>query len=113
MEDIPGWKPFMALEPDQTETSLDEYVKSLTAWLASKGMGEGTHYLRKLLPGDVPLIYVKEELYETAVREYVLENRNGDYVARQGWMTPPTSRRIVDRVNQNGRRNPGKGKTHD
>lgn len=113
MEDIPGWKPFMSLTPQDTVTSLDDYVNHIYGWLRKQGFLE-TRDFTQVMIGGFPQFYVREAIYEECVTNYVAQNRGSDYIARQvDVVKSNTTRRITDHTGPYGKRNPGKGKGHD
>jgi hypothetical protein len=107
--------PFLNIDPGVTETGLEVCVEKLQAFFSRKGLKEGTDYEQRPLPGNVQEFYVREELCEQLRKEYIEEERGGEYIARQRKYQPtPTSRRIKDStpIDTRPSMNPGKRDKH-
>lgn len=120
MEELPGWKPFMNIDPSMTGTTLESGVRSMETWLRDvQNLKEGRDYLKRAA-GAWTEFQVTEHLHDDLVESrvaYQLEQAGGEaaYNISNSFKYPVSHRRGVrdlPPIRLRSERNPGKRDKH-
>lgn len=120
MEELPGWKPFMNIDPSMTETTLECGVRSMEAWLRDvQKLKEGKDYVKRVA-GAWTEFQVAEDLHDVLVEShtaYLLSQAGGEaaFNLRNSFKYPLShgrGLREVSAIHLRPERNPGKRDRH-